>query len=234
MFDRKGKFIEYKTQEQIMLVLKGDRLQPDLDPVFQQAMVVDAACWGWNDAIEYMINELGFSADDHDHKNYTPLGFAAGQGRLSTVKLLCNEYNVDLYARNNMDMGPSFKIGDGWFEGYTALQMALDRDHYHVARFLLEHSSDGDFEDHGLEIEFEERYAKGDLALTWREYLVEYVKTKIKETALAHWSKVRKWVRKTFLGPATPWAYAKHWMLMVANVKEERRIAMVQARQLDF
>ena len=215
-----------------MLVLKGDRLQPDLDPVFQQAMVVDAACWGWNDAIEYMINELGFSADDHDHKNYTPLGFAAGQGRLSTVKLLCNEYNVDLYARNNM--GPSFKIGDGWFEGYTALQMALDRDQYHVACFLLEYTSDEEFEEHGLDMEFEEKYTKVDHDLTWQEYLEEYVEEKIEEKAVAHWSKARKWVRKTFLGPTAPWAYAKHWMLTVANLQEERRIAMVQAGQLDF
>ena len=59
----------------------------------------------------------------------------------------------------------------------------------------------------------------------------EYVECKLpRYDAWRHWSTVRT----TFLGPTSLWAYAKHWMLVVANTLEERRIAMIQSGQLDF
>ena len=86
MFDRDGDFIKYETEEEMLAVLQGDRLNPDLRPWFQQTMVVDAACHGWNAALDYMLTEMGYSVDETDHKNYTPLGYAAMQGKTKTPR----------------------------------------------------------------------------------------------------------------------------------------------------
>ena len=70
MFDRNGSFIRYTTEEEMMAVLTGDRLDPSLDAIFRQAMVVDAASHGWNDALKLMLNDMGdrYSPHDHDHR----------------------------------------------------------------------------------------------------------------------------------------------------------------------
>ena len=86
MFDRNGAFIKYDTEEELLAVLQGDRLKPDLSEIFEQAMVVDAASHGWHFALDYMLQEMGYSPNDHDHKNYTPIGYAAMVGRTETVK----------------------------------------------------------------------------------------------------------------------------------------------------
>ena len=65
MFDRDGSFIRYKTEADLLAILEEDHLNPDLPPRCQQRMVVDAASFGWNEAIEYMVDVMGFSADDH-------------------------------------------------------------------------------------------------------------------------------------------------------------------------
>ena len=57
------------------------------------------------------------------------------------------------------------------FEGYTALQLALESKQYHVARFLLEYTSDEEFEEHDLDMECEEKYTKEDPDATWQESL---------------------------------------------------------------
>ena len=61
-----------------MAVLMGDRIDPNLGEIFRQAMVVDAASHGWNEALKLMLNVMGdwYSPHDHDHKNYRPLGYA--------------------------------------------------------------------------------------------------------------------------------------------------------------
>ena len=118
-----------------------------------------------------------------------------------------------------------------------ALRMALDHNHYHVARSLLDRSSEAQLDystrfDHMAD-ELEDKYSEEFDRMgvqSWHQFLVVYVEEKIKEQVLDRWAKVRT----TFLGPSAPWAYAKHWMLVVANLQEERRIAMVRSGQLDF
>ena len=63
MFDRNGNSIKYDTEEEMLTVLKGDRLKPDLSKIFEQAMVVDAASRGWHVALDYMLEEMGCAAD---------------------------------------------------------------------------------------------------------------------------------------------------------------------------
>jgi len=135
MFDRQGNLIKYDTEEEMLAVLRGDRLKPDLREIFEQAMVVDAASHGWHVALDYMLQEMGFSPDDHDHKNYTPIGYAAMVGRHETVKKLLDEYNADPTMCNNA--GRSMYDGEEWFEGYTALELALEGKHNSTAFAIL-------------------------------------------------------------------------------------------------
>ena len=104
MFDRHGNALRYPTEEAMIALLRGDQLDLDnMRSIFKQAMMVDAASHGWNDAIDVMM-ELGFSADDTDHKNYTPLGYAAMKGQTATVEKLLTEYGADITARNNFGL----------------------------------------------------------------------------------------------------------------------------------
>ena len=61
--------IRYTTEEELMAVLQGDRLNPDLAECFENAMVVDAASHGWNNAIRYMCDEKCYSPHGCDYKN---------------------------------------------------------------------------------------------------------------------------------------------------------------------
>ena len=135
MFDRQGKILSYPTEEALIAILTGDRLDPHLSHTAKQHMVVDAASHGWNDAMDLMFS-MGFSPDDHDMKNYTPLGLAAIAGHLSTIMKLLDEYHCDPYASNNA--GPSYKARGEWFDGYTALELAIDHNNYECARALME------------------------------------------------------------------------------------------------
>ena len=54
MCDHNGNLIQYKTEQEMLDVLKGDRLKPNLKPVWQATMLVDAASYGWNTAIEHI------------------------------------------------------------------------------------------------------------------------------------------------------------------------------------
>ena len=104
MFDRNGKLIRYATEQEMLNVLKGDRMKPNLKPVWHTTMLVDAVSWGWNTAIKHMIEEMDFSPHEHDHKNYTPLGYAAMKGHYGTAVMLVDEYDCDIDARNKWRM----------------------------------------------------------------------------------------------------------------------------------
>ena len=145
MFDRAGNFIKYDTEEEMLAVLQGDRLNPNLQPYFQQAMVVDAASHGWHAALDHMLTHMGYSVDDKDHKNYTPLGYAAMNGRTKTVKKLLLEYDADPIARNNT--GPHMFMPGAWFPGYTAIELALGGEHWGTAELFLT-VADTDIEDY--------------------------------------------------------------------------------------
>ena len=135
MFDRHGNTLSYPTEEAMLTILRGDQLDlENMRSIFKQAMMVDAASHGWNDAIDVMM-DLGFSADDTDHKNYTPLGYAAMKGQTDTVVRLLFEYGADVTACNNF--GPSMFDSNEWFEGYTALELALERNHFATAILLV-------------------------------------------------------------------------------------------------
>ena len=135
MFDRHGNALSYPTEEAMLNILRGDQLDlENMRSIFKQAMMVDAASHGWNDAIDVMM-DLGFSADDTDHKNYTPLGYAAMKGQTDTVVRLLFEYGADVTACNNF--GPSMFDSNEWFEGYTALELALERNHFATAILLV-------------------------------------------------------------------------------------------------
>ena len=141
MFDRHGNALSYPTEEAMLNILRSGQLDlENMRSIFKQAMMVDAASHGWNDAIDVMM-DLGFSADDTDHKNYTPLGYAAMKGQTTTVKKLLNEYDADPTTRNNF--GPSMFDVDEWFEGYTALELALEHEHYATAFVLNDPESWG-------------------------------------------------------------------------------------------
>eukprot|EP00966_Prymnesium_polylepis_P012175 279623-Prymnesium_polylepis.1 len=76
MFDRNGTLLVYPTEAELLALLQGDQVDPNLSECFYTAMLVDAASHGWNKAIEYMVKEskeCGFEVNAHDHKNYTPL-----------------------------------------------------------------------------------------------------------------------------------------------------------------
>ena len=152
-------------------------------------------------------------------------------------------YDIQNYAMSTMD-GDRMeerdyltRLGASERSFVGALRMALDHNHFHVARSLLERSSEAEL-DYSMKFahmadELEDNYSEEFDRMgvqSWHQFLVVYVEEKIKEKKLAHWSKARK----AFLGPTAPWAYAKHWMLVVANLQEERRIAMVRSGQLDF
>ena len=134
MFDRNGTLLAYPTETELLALLQGDHVNPSLSECFYTAMLVDAASHGWNKAIEYMVKECDFEVNAYDHKNYTPLGYAAMMGHLQTVQLLV-EYGADIkHVRNNA--GPSFS-GAGMFEGSTALDLAVENGHEEVACYLL-------------------------------------------------------------------------------------------------
>ena len=134
MFDRNSTLLVYPTEAELLTILQGDQVDPSLSECFYTAMLVDAASHGWNKAIEYIVEECGFEVNAHDHKNYTPLGYAAMMGHLQTVQLLV-EYGADIkHVRNNA--GPSFS-GAGMFEGSTALDLAVENGHEEVACYLL-------------------------------------------------------------------------------------------------
>ena len=190
MFDRSGNFIRYETEEQMMRVLMGDQLKPDLPTIFKNAMVVDAASHGWHKALDYMIQEMGFSPDGHDHKNYTPLGYAAMMGQTSTVKKLVEEYDVSVYTRNNF--GRSMFNSEEWFDGYTAFNYALQDDNYAICYFLIS-QPDIDLDDFFPEKDDD---SLDMLEVVWNSaFDVEVVKQRLEvlmsERARTHWSKVR-------------------------------------------
>ena len=134
MFDRNGTLLVYPTEAELLALLQGDQVNPNLSKCFYTAMLVDAASHGWNKVIEYMVKECGFEVNAHDHKNYTPLGYAAMMGHLHTVQLLV-KYGADIkHVRNNA--GLSFS-GAGMFEGSTALDLAVENGHVEVACYLL-------------------------------------------------------------------------------------------------
>ena len=81
MFDRNGTLLAYPTETELLALLQGDHVNPSLSECFYTAMLVDAASHGWNKAIEYMVKECDFEVNAYDHKNYTPLGYAAMKGR---------------------------------------------------------------------------------------------------------------------------------------------------------
>ena len=91
---------------------------------------MDAASYGWNTAIEHMIEIMEFSPNEYDLKNYTPLGYAALKGHYKTAVMLV-DYGCDIDARNNM--GPHWN-GIDWFRGDTALGYAL-KSNLFIARF---------------------------------------------------------------------------------------------------
>jgi hypothetical protein len=141
-FGRRGTCIlPFKTTESDMIgVIRGDALHFEAlasNPRGAQTMVCAAAAQGWNGAIGVMLNEYSdyFTADGADVKNYTPLGRAAMNGRVSTIELLIDEYGAGVDVPNNA--GPSFLGGGGWFDGDTALELALGRDHVEACRALL-------------------------------------------------------------------------------------------------
>lgn len=191
MFDRDSSFIRYKTEADLLAILEEDRLNPDLPPRCQQRMVVDAASFGWNEAIEYMVDVMGFSADDHDGKDYTPLGFAAMNGHFKTVKMLIEDYGVDVNAHNCE--GPHYN-GIDWFDGFTALDYALECKHYHVSRFLIENDAEV--------LEYED----GDI--TTGDAL-ELVNAELKKQAQRHWRMLRITTHK--------WKLA--WFIMESKLK---------------
>ena len=143
MCDHNGTLIPYNTEQEMLDVLKGDRLKPNLEPVWQATMLVDAASYGWNTAIEHMIESMEFSLDEYDLKNYTPLGYAALKGHYKTAVMLV-DYGCDIDARNNM--GRHWN-GIDWFRGDTALGYAL-KSNLFIARFLLGQDASGE-DDHG-------------------------------------------------------------------------------------
>lgn len=138
MFDRHGKRLCYDTEEAMIAILEGHDIDLNNMPsMFKQATMVDAASHGWNRAIDLMM-DMGFSANGTDHKNYTPLGYAAMKGQTVTVKKLIDEYDADIMGRNNA--GPSMFDAEfdpiEWFEGYTALELALQHEQYETALVL--------------------------------------------------------------------------------------------------
>ena len=72
---------------------------------FQQAMVVDAASHGWLTALDLMLTEMDYSVDEVDHKNYTPLGYAAMVGQTKTVKCLLLKYGADPRTQSSSSAG---------------------------------------------------------------------------------------------------------------------------------
>ena len=121
-FGRRGTCIlPFKTTESDMIgVIRGDALHFEAlasNPRGAQTMVCAAAAQGWNGAIGVMLDEYSdyFTADGADVKNYTPLGRAAMNGRVSTIELLIDEYGAGVDVPNNA--GPSFLGGGGWFDG---------------------------------------------------------------------------------------------------------------------
>ena len=228
MFDRNGAFIKYDTEEEMLAVLKGDRLKPDLSEIFEQAMVVDAASHGWHTALDYMLQEMGCSPNDHDHKNYTPIGYAAMVGRTATVKKLLIEYDADPTMRNNA--GRSMFDANEWFEGYTALELALEHEHYLTAFILVPHvdddpgddafeellnlGEDPDIEHHDWANHIlKKALTRGQYSavremmgnLNWLEWYeepmisVESLDALVKERAVRNWSRARKAVTKRWM-----------------------------------
>ena len=61
-------------------------------------------------------------------------------GRTATVKKLLTEYDADPTIRNNA--GESMLDAAEWFEGYTALELALVHEHYLTAFILIPHVED--------------------------------------------------------------------------------------------
>ena len=145
MFDRQGNFLSYSTEEALIAILNSDMLDPQLPHTVKQRTVVDAASHGWNDVLDLLFS-MGYSPDDHDGKNYTPLGCAALGGQEATLVKLLDEYGCDPFAMNNA--GPSYKAGGEWFAGYSALELAIDHNNYTCARALI---------NRGLELDDETR-----------------------------------------------------------------------------
>ena len=176
MFDRHGQVLRYKTEEALIAILEGDQLDHDnLDGIFKQAMMVDAASHGWNAAIDAMM-DLDFSADDHDHKSYTPVGSAAMKGQTATVKKLVNEYGTDPTMRNNASR---------WFEGYTAVELAIKHEHYDIALFLAQYA-----------LTITDRF---DILESLQETIEHVIKPLVKRRALCNWSKASKGTRKRWI-----------------------------------
>ena len=192
------------TEEDMLAHLKSARFVAadwaDLEECWKVAIVADAAGKGWRIAIQHMVEEMNFPVHGHDDKNYTPLGLAAMGGQYKTVVMLVEEYGADITERNNE--GPHFSISGGWFNGYTALDFALERKHYHVARFLLEK---------GAEYEYDED--EDDEEKENPEAILAQVKAVLKEDARREWAKLRVAVKK--------WKVA--WFVMEAKLREKQK-----------
>ena len=101
-------------------------------------MVCSAAARGENDTINEVLGGEHFDSrlvDGTDMTNLTPLGAAAMNGHASTIELLIDKFGVSVDAMNCAGLGPV--IGVGWFDGYTALELALENGHVEACHSLL-------------------------------------------------------------------------------------------------
>lgn len=195
MFDSNGNHILVTSEEEMLAVLRGEKgdLDFDMSKDVKAMVLVDAASHGWNEAITYMIKTMGFSPVWHDHKNYTPLGYAALSGHLDTVIMLVEEYmdlrdddGIPLIDQRN-NMGPHFDRTKDWFNGYTALELAAEHKYMRVASFLLSKKDEHyDCEEDDMD---EDKY----------EEISVMVNAFRKEQALANWCVLRVGVRSVIL-----------------------------------
>eukprot|EP00966_Prymnesium_polylepis_P037805 877659-Prymnesium_polylepis.1 len=75
-------------------MLKSGRLSPEKDDI--QAMLTIATCEGWNDALSFMIDSMGYDPSDFGQTEKDPLAYAAENGHYSTVVMMVDKYGADV------------------------------------------------------------------------------------------------------------------------------------------